>query len=323
MSDRSADASSDRGRQAERPSEIPVRGWLDILKRTLARFGKDRILLISAGVTFYLLLAMVPALAAFLSLYGLFFAPEDVGRHLDRLAAIAPQGTLDLVGREANRIVSQGGGTLSVALATGFLISLWSANAGMKAIIEGLNVAYGETEKRSFLQLNLQSLALTVGAMAALLVMIAGLAIVPLVLAALAPAPAVSALISIGRWPVLVALVILAVAVLFRFGASREKPRWRWITWGSAGAALVWLAGSLLFSWYVANFGQYGATYGSLGAVIALMTWMWLSTTVILLGAELNAEIEHQTERDTTVGPDAPMGSRGARMADSVGEARA
>jgi membrane protein len=322
MSDRSADASSDRGRQAERPSEIPVRGWLDILKRTLERFGKDRILLISAGVTFYLLLAMVPALAAFLSLYGLFFAPEDVGRHLDRLAAIAPQGTLDLVGREANRIVSQGGGTLSVALATGFLISLWSANAGMKAIIEGLNVAYGETEKRSFLQLNLQSLVLTVGAMAALLVMIAGLAIVPLVLAALAPAPAVSALITIGRWPVLLALVVVAVAVLFRFGPSREKPRWRWITWGSAGAALVWLAGSLLFSWYVANFGQYGATYGSLGAVIALMTWMWLSTTVILLGAELNAEIEHQTERDTTAGPDAPIGSRGARMADTVGEAR-
>ncbi|HEX4893239.1 MAG TPA: YihY/virulence factor BrkB family protein [Hyphomicrobiaceae bacterium] len=321
-SDSSPDRSSERGRQADRPSEIPARGWLDILKRTFERFGKDRLLLISAGVTFYLLLALIPALAAFLSLYGLFFAPEDVTRHINRLAAIMPQGTLELVGREATRIVSQGGGTLSAALITGFLISLWSANAGMKAIIEGLNVAYGETEKRSFLWLNLRSLAMTVGAMVALLVTIAGLAIVPLVLAALAPAPAVSALISIGRWPLLLGLVVLAIAALYRFGPSRDKPRWRWLTWGSGAAAIAWLAASLLFSWYVSNFGQYNATYGSLGAVIALMTWMWLSTTVILLGAELNAEIEHQTARDTTTGPNAPMGSRGATMADTVGEAR-
>jgi membrane protein len=322
MSEKASNSSSARGRSADSPGEIPARGWLDILKRTFVQFSKARILLVAAGVTFYLLLAMVPALAVFLSLYGLFFAAEDVGQHIQLLAGIMPEGTLELIRGEATRIVEQGGGALSATLIIGLLISLWSANAGMKAIIEGLNVAYGEREKRSFLYLNLQSLALTLGAMAALLVIIAGLAIVPLVLAAVAPGPAVAALVTIGRWPLLLAMVITGMALLYRFGPSRDMPEWRWISWGSAVAAIVWLVGSMLFSWYVANFGEYNATYGSLGAVIALLTWLWLSTTVVLLGAQLNAEIEHQTGRDTTVGPDRPMGARGARVADTLGEAR-
>ena len=189
----------------------------------------------------------------------------------------------------------------------------------MKAVIDALNVTYGEKEKRGFIKLNLVSLALTGGAILALLVAIGAIVVLPLVLSYIGLGGWTETLLRLLRWPLLLCLVIFGLAVLYRFGPSRESPRWEWITAGSAFAALAWLCGSALLSWYLANFANYDATYGSLGAAIGMMIWIWMSSIVILLGAELNSEVEHQTARDSTTGHERPIGERGAAMADTVG----
>ena len=228
---------------------------------------------------------------------------------------------MDIISEQVKRIASKGGGTLGFTFFVGLAISLWSANAGMKAVFDALNVAYGEEEKRGFVKLNLQSLTFTFAMIAFLLLAIGGIVVIPVILKFLWLGK-VEWLISFLRWPVLYVGVLFALACLYRYGPSRDKPQWRWVTWGSAMAGAVWLIGSMLFSWYVANFGNYNETYGSLGAVIGFMTWIWLSSVVVLLGAEINAETEHQTAHDTTEGPQQPLGVRGARMADTVGEAQ-
>ncbi|WP_293856444.1 YihY/virulence factor BrkB family protein [uncultured Alsobacter sp.] len=309
-----------RGRTAARPGQIPARGWQDILWRTWEEMQEDRLVSVAAGVTFYLLLALVPGIAALVSIYGLFADPATIRDHLNSLAGVLPGGAVDVVGEQIGRIAGQGRGTLGTAFVTSLLISLWSANAGTKALFDALNVAYDETEKRSFLRLTLVSLGCTLAAVAFLIVALAGVVVVPLVLDAVGLGTVAEAIIRVARWPLLLVIVAVALAALYRYGPSRDEPRWRWVSVGSAFAALGWLVASLLFSWYAANFGSYNQTYGSLGAVVGFMTWMWISCIVVLLGAELNAETEHQTERDTTDGPAKPLGARGARMADTVGK---
>ena len=196
-------------------------------------------------------------------------------------------------------------------------------NSGVKAIFDALNIVYGEEEKRSFLKLNAVTLFVTLGIVVFILLTLAAVVAIPVALTHI-PLPGVTALIvKIGRWPILFALVTLALAVLYKYGPSRTEPRWRWITWGSVTAAVVWLAASALFSWYVASFGSYNKTYGSLGAIIGFMTWIWISIIVVLVGAKLNAEMEHQTVRESTTGQSKPLGRRGARMADTIGAAQA
>ncbi|HEY0354398.1 MAG TPA: YihY/virulence factor BrkB family protein, partial [Enterovirga sp.] len=224
---------------------------------------------------------------------------------------------------QVKRITSKPGGTLGLAFFSGLAISLWSANAGMKAIFDALNVAYGESEKRNFIWLNLQSLAFTFGALVFLAIGVTVVVVVPVALNYLGLGSLGEWLIRIGRWPAMFVIILLALAVLYRYGPSRDLPRWRWVTPGSILAAAGWIIFSMLFSWYVGSFGSYNETYGSLGAAIGFLTWVWLSTTIVLVGAELNAEIEHQTKKDTTEGAPEPLGARGARMADTVGHARA
>jgi len=292
------------------------------LWRVYERFSRDRILLVAAGVTFYALLAFFPAIAALVSLYGLFADPSTVTKHLADLSGILPGGAMDLISDQVKRITSKGSGTLGFAFFSGLAISLWSANAGMKAIFDALNVVYEEEEKRSFVALTLQALACTLGALVFFLLTLGAVVVLPVVLKVLPFGNVVEWLLTILRWPILYGVVVLGLACIYRYGPSRDKAQWRWLTWGSALAAAVWLVVSMLFSWYVANFGTYNETYGSLGAAVGFMTWVWLSTTVVLVGAEINAEMEHQTARDTTVRPEKPMGARGARMADTVGEAK-
>ena len=201
----------------------------------------------------------------------------------------------------------------------GLVLSLWSANAGMKAVIDALNIVYDEEEKRSFVQLNLQSLAFTLGAIAFILLALAAIVVLPVVLDFVGLGSGIEWLLALARWPILLVVVVAGLAVLYRYGPSRDKAEWKWVTPGGLVAAVLWLVVSMLFSWYVANFGSYNETYGSLGAVIGFMTWIWISSIVVLVGAEINAEMEHQTARDTTVGPDRPMGQRGATMADTIG----
>jgi membrane protein len=315
-------AEKGRGRQARAPLQIPWRGWKDILLRTYHEIQQDRLLALAAGVVFYSLLALFPAIAAGVSVYALFADAATISKHLSIAADIVPTGTLDLLGEEISRIAAKSDGRLTFGFLVGLAIALWSANAGMKAIFDALNIIYDEEEKRGLIWLNVVSLFFTICAIAAAGLAVALVVLFPLILATFGLRSIDAPLIAYLRWPVMFVLIILGLAVLYRYGPSRRLAKWRWINVGSVFAALAWLAVSSLFSWYLGNFSNYNATYGALGAVIGLMMWMWLSTIVVLVGAELNSEIEHQTARDSTVGTEKPLGTRGAVMADTVGAAK-
>ena len=283
----------------------------------ITRSADARLLAVAAGVVFYGLLALFPALTAIVSLYGLFANANTITDHLSMAAGILPGGANDVIREQVARLVSKGDARLGFGFILGLGIALWSANAGMKAIIDALNVAYDEKEKRGFIKLNLVSLAFTLAAVAALLLALGAVVVLPLLLAWLGFATVTASLVQYARWPVLLVLVIAGLGLIYRFGPSRREARWQWLSVGSAFAAIAWLVSSALLSWYLGSF----AHYGSLGAAIGMMIWMWISSIVILFGAQLNSEIEHQTARDSTVEHDKPLGARGAVMADTVGVA--
>lgn len=320
-----ASASSDdqgRGRRAVSPWQIPWRGWKDILIRTYQQVSEDRVLAVAAGVVFYGLLALFPAITALVSSYALFADASTINDHMTMLAGILPEGALGIVRDQVERVLAQGEVRLGLAFLFSFLLAVWSANGGLKAIMDALNVVYDEDEKRGFFKLNAVSLALTFGGLVAVLLAIGSVVALPIVLSTIGLGAVTDALFRFGRWPVLVLTMLLGLAVLYRFGPSRRAAQWRWLTVGSVLATLAWLAGSALLSFYLANYTNYDATYGSLGAAIGLMMWMWMSTIVVLFGAELNSEIEHQTAVDSTEGGNKPLGRRGATMADTIGEAK-
>lgn len=312
-----ARAEDGRGRLADRPSQMPARGWKDILLRVYRGISDDRILANAAGVTFYGLLAIFPGIAAIVSIYGLFADPAAIAKHLDSMASVLPGGAIDVVRDQLTRLTSQGGTALGVSFAIGLVVSLWSANAGTKALFDALNVVYEEKEARSFIRLNAVSLAFTLGTLTFLLLAIGCVIGGPVVLQYFPSR--LGWIVEFAVWPVLLVIAALALSLVYRWGPSRREPRWRWVTWGGGFAAIAWLAGSALFSWYAANFGSFNKTYGSLGAIIGFMTWIWLSAIVVLVGGKLNAEIEHQTVRTSTEGPPTPLGARGADMADTIG----
>jgi len=314
-------AQSGRGRLSSSPLQIPRAGWRDILWRTYVRSGEDRLLAIAAGVVFFGLLAVFPAITALVSCYGLFADPSTIGANLQTLALMLPESSFQIVQDQIARVLDQGSTALRASFLFGLGLAVWSANAGVKAVIDALNVVDGESEKRSFIRLNLLSLAFTSGGIAALLLMVGAVVAFPLALDHLGLAPASRSIVSLARWPLLFAILLAVLGVLYRFGPSRRAARWQWLSVGTLAASLLWIAGSSLLSWYLSNFGNYNATYGSLGAAIGLMMWMWMSAIIVLFGAELNSEIEHQTARDTTIGHPKPLGARGAVMADTLGPA--
>jgi membrane protein len=311
-----------RGRSADTPSEIPAQGWKDILLRVYRGISEDRILLVAAGVTFYVLLSIFPGIATLISIYGLFADPASVASHLDTIANVAPGGAIQILRDEMTRLASQGGTTLGVGFLISLIISLWTAKSGITGLFDALNIVYGEKEKRGLIRYYTVALIFTFASVVFILLSIAVVVLLPVVLNYIPLPGGTDLILKIARWPILFALVALALAVLYRYGPSRTQPRWRWTTWGSVFAGIVWLATSVLFSWYVASFGSYNKTYGSLGAIIGFMTWIWISAIVVLVGAKLDAEMEHQTARETTTGEPKPLGARGARMADTVGAAR-
>ena len=275
-----------------------ARPWRDIVARVYGRITEARVLLVAAGVTFYALLAIFPAIAALISIYGLFADSSSVASQSDAASGFLPGDAVDILREQMERI-AQARGTLGFAFLIGLLISLWSANGGMKALFDALNVVYGEKENRSFIWLNIMSLSFTVAGIVFLIVAVALVAVVPLMLNYLGLENAMQWLFTIARWPLLLLAVAVALALIYRYAPSRAEPKWRWITWGSAFAAVAWIVLSLLFSLYAANFASYNRTYGSLGAVIAFMTWMWLSATVVLVGAAIDAETERQAVPDS------------------------
>jgi membrane protein len=315
-------SSAGRGRDADSPTEIPAQGWKDIAVRIYGGIGEDRVVAIAAGVTFFVLLAMFPGVAGLIALYGLFADPSTVAGHLGAMSGLLPEGGTQILSEQIERLTLQPPQKLGFAMIAGLAVSLWSANGGIKALFDALNVVYHEKEKRGFIRLNAQSLAFTAGALVFVIVALFVIAIIPAVLDALGISRAGELLIKIGRWPLLFLAASFFIALIYRFGPSRDKPKWRWITPGSLFAAAAWLAASLLFSWYAENFGSYNKTYGSLGAAVGFMTWLWISVMVILAGAKINAEMEHQTAQDTTVGRSRRLGDRQAHMADTVAEGR-
>jgi membrane protein len=314
-----AEGARGRGRTADRPGEIPARGWKDILIRTYRSLSEDRVMALAAGVTYYVLLAVFPAIAALVSIYGMIADPADIGETLASLSGTIPHDVIEIIRGQLRYLASQDQKALGLAFFGGLLASLWSANAAIKALFDALNVVYGEKERRNFFKLTALSLAFTAAMILFMVLAMIGIVVIPAVLDLMHLGEAGELMINILRWPGMLAIVVLGLAVIYRFGPCRADARWRWLTWGSVAAAILWLAVSMLFSWYASNFGNYNKTYGSLGAVIAFMVWTWLSTTIVLMGGELNAEIEHQTARDSTTGRPKPLGARGARMADTVG----
>jgi membrane protein len=282
-----------RGSSAEGPSEIAARDWKGVLLGAWRGISEDRIFANAAGVAFYALLALFPGIAALVSIYGLFADPSAIAAHLNSLSNIFPGGALDVVHGQLTRLTSKGGATLSVGFVIGLVVSLWSANSGTKALFDALNVVYREKERRGFVRLNAVSLGFTLAGLALALLSTGGVIGVPILLAYF---PGVIATVSeYAVWPVLLAGVALGLSAVYCYGPSRTAARWQWVSWGGAVAAFAWLVVSVLFSWYAANVGGYDKTYGSLGAIIGFMTWIWLSAAIVLIGGKLNAELERHT----------------------------
>ena len=277
---------------------LRLRGWAfwkRILLRTYAEIGDDRLLALAASVVFYGLLAMFPAITALVSSYALFAAPATIFGHMAALSGFMPEGAFQIVDEQVTRIVSRTTGDLGVTFFLGLALALWSANAGVKAVIDALNIVYGVKDRRGFIRLNLVSLAFTVGAIAGLLLAFGAIVVVPILPSYLPFSSDNNAIVLWLRWPALLVLLLLGLAMLYRFGPNRDRPHWQWISPGALFAGIAWLAGSSLLSWYLGNFANYDATYGSLGAGIGLMMWLWMTAIVVLVGAELNSEIDAAT----------------------------
>ncbi len=311
-----------RGRGAKSFRAIPVRGWMDIGFRLFGQMQQDRVGLVAAGAAFFIFLSIVPALAAFVSLYGLLTDPSSLAQQLNALSGLVPSAVLEILRDELARLVSRSEQSLGLSFAFSVALAIWSANKGMNALFQAMNVAYNEQEERNFFHLKALTLLFTLSSMVYGLVLLNGAVLVPLILQ----------LVGLGyvyklTAGILIPIVILlsglvGIGALYRWGPSRRPAKWRWLSLGSVGASIGVIAVSAGFAFYLSNFGNYGATYGSLGAVVGLMMWIYLSTYVVILGAEVNAEIEHQTAVDTTIGEDRPLGARNAMVADTVGKAR-
>lgn len=308
-----------RGRQAKRPGDIPAKGWRDILLRVKNQIGKDNLSIIGAGVAFYSFLAIFPALIATIMIYGFFVSPSTVQEQLQALTGILPPQAQELIGQQLTAVAGQPQDALSWGVLFSLLVALWSAQKGMKALFNGVGVAYDEEDKRGFIKLNALTLLFTLLGIVAVMISAALIVIFPVVIANLNLPEIFAVAARLGRWLILLFIIEFFLCLIYRYGPDRADAKIRWISWGAGCATLLWLGGSWLFSYYVTNFGNYNATYGSLAAVIIVLLWFLLTSYSILLGAEINSEMEGQTRKDSTTGAPRPMGERGAEHADHTG----
>lgn len=308
-----------RGRDADTPNEIPAKGLRDVFWRLVSEVSEDRVTLVAAGVAFYILLSLFPALGALVSLYGIIADTGTMAKQIEFMSDVLPPGAFDIILTQLNVLVQQQASSLSISFLLALAIALWSANSGIKALFDAMNVAYGEAEKRGIVRLNLVSLTFTLGALIFAAILIAAIGGVPAVLSYIWLDRWQKTLIRLLRWPVLLIFVVGGITLIYHYGPSREHAKFRWLSWGAVFSTLLWLTASILFSYYLETFADYQATYGALGALVGFMVWTWISVIVVIVGAELNAELEHQTARDTTTGTPLPMGERGAYVADTIG----
>ncbi|HWI43283.1 MAG TPA: YihY/virulence factor BrkB family protein [Nocardioides sp.] len=306
------------GSQAESPTDIPKRGWFQIVKRAWREAKSDQVPLLAAGVAFYSFMAMFPALIAAVMLYGLVRDPADVQQQIQSLSDTLPSDAANLLTTQLEAITATSSGSLGLGLLISLLLALWSASGGVGNIMSAVNIAYDEEENRGFVKRKLLSLGLTLAAIVFMVVAISLVAAAPSVLDSLVGAGPVRWGLEAVRWLGLLAAMAFALAVLYKVAPDRDNPKFQWVSVGAVVATVVWVVASLGFSLYVDHFGSYNKTYGALAGVVVLLLWLWLTMYVVLLGAEINAEAEQQTAADTTVGPEEPLGSRGAVKADSL-----
>ncbi|HEX2197955.1 MAG TPA: YihY/virulence factor BrkB family protein [Burkholderiales bacterium] len=318
----SAERFGGRGREARTPKDIPASGWKDILWRVKDQVKEDRLSIIAAGVAFYGLLAIFPGLIALVAIYGLAFDPAQVEQQAAALSGVLPPQAADILLGQLHDLTTTDSTALGIGAVVGILVALWSASAGMRTLMEALNVAYDEEEKRGAIRFYGTALLLTLAAILGTIIAMSIVIALPIVLKFLGLGEGMKWLVSAAGILVLLVTVMLGLAIVYRYGPSREEPRWRWVSWGAVVATLLWIAGSVLFSIYVTRFGSYNETYGSVGAIVILLMWFLLSSYAVLIGAELNAEMERQTRKDTTSGDEKPMGGRGAHAADTLGKSK-
>ena len=308
------------GEEAHRPTQIPPRGWWQVVRRALKESSADNVSILAGGVAYFAFLAVFPAIIAALNLYGLVADPATVAAQVRDLASALPQEAQPIVADQLQSVASTSRGALGLGFVISLLAALWSASSGIMNLIKAVNLAYDEEESRGFLRLRGIALLLTLGGIVFVLLTLALIAGVPVVLQAL-PLGLLGRLIAEAvRWVLLLAVIVVGLAVIYRVAPDRDAPRFAWVSTGSLVAALLWIAGSILFSLYVNNFGSYNKTYGALAGAVILMLWLYLTSYIVLLGAEINAESERQTSQDTTAGQPAPMGRRGAVAADEVAD---
>ena len=306
------------GEDAGRPTEIPPRGWWQVVRRAMKESTADNVPMLAGGVAYFAFLAIFPAMIAAITLWGLVADPETAAAQVRALSAVLPQQAQPIVTDQLQAVASASNGALGIGLVVSLLAALWSASSGTGNLVKAVNLAYDEDETRGFLKLRGLALLLTVGATVFVLLALALVAVTPVVLAALPLGPLGTVLVQVVRWVLLVVVVVIALAVVYRLAPDRDAPRLAWVSTGSMVATLLWIVGSVLFSLYVNNFGNYNKTYGTIAGVVVLMLWLYLTSYIVLLGAEINAESERQTRHDTTSGAPAPMGERGAAAADEL-----
>lgn len=311
-----------RGREANGPASIPARGWLDIASRMKTRLDEDHINLVAAGVAFYFLLALFPGITAAVAIAGLVLDPTQVDSALNELTRIVPPDAAEIILSQARSVAAASDASLGLATLASLLLSFYSASKGVQSLMEGLNVAYDEKEKRGFIARQLVRVGLAAALCLAMLAALASTIALSALMAAVALPEPLATILGVGRWIVLGLIAVAGLSLVYRYAPSRRNAQWRWLTPGAAAATMLWLLASMGFAYYVSNFGSYNETFGSIAGVIVLLIWLWASAFIILLGAELNAEMEAQTTRDSTVGAERPLGRRGAVKADEIGAPR-
>lgn len=312
-----------RGRRAIEPQDIPAKGWVDIALRVKEQLTSDNASIIAAGLALYSLLAIFPALTALVLLYGLFSSPDQITEQMQSFQGFLPAEGRAILERQLRTLAGQQNEALSVGLITAVALALWSARKGMVALMTATNVAYDEEETRGFFRRLFISLGFTVGAVLGFAFVVALGVAAPIALKFLQLGNATETVLLLLRWIMLWFVAVLGLSIVYRYAPNRQHAKWSWVNWGSGIAATLWLISSLLFAAYIRFFGDsYGETYGALGGIVIMLLWLYLSAYIAMLGAEINSEMERQTRRDTTTGPEKPMGERGAYSADTLGPAR-
>ncbi len=306
------------GKDADKPSQVPARGWMQITRRAWKEAGADQVSLLGAGVAFYAFMSLFPAMIALVLLYGLIADPATISAQVAQFTSALPADATKLITSSLTSMASSKSSSLSIGLVVSVLLALWSASGGVGNLITAVNTAYDEEEKRGFVKRKAIALAMTVGAIVFMVVVIALIAVAPPLLSHLVSSGPLRILLTILRFVILVVAIAVALAILYRVAPSRDAPKMRWVSTGAVVATVLWLLASIGFSLYVSHFGSYAKTYGALASVVVLLMWLWISMYAVLLGAEINAEAEQQTEADTTKGQAQPMGARGAVKADSL-----